>query len=132
MANTTVWRNNMSKIVLVETVSTFRHVYAVRLPDDEPNENAVDDVVWKALAWDVIDPPIKEVTQKHISEEIFSHRVVTEDEYIELFDRENDYLKDWPREKKLEFIFDSATQAPNIIHGNQEVDFGKPVGKEIW
>ena len=129
MANTTVWRNKMSKIVLVETVSTFRHVYAVRLPDEEPNEYAVDDVVWNT---DLIDSPLSEVTQKHISEDIFSHRVITEDEYLELFDRENDYLKEWPREKKLEFIFDSATQAPNIIHGNQEVDFGKPVGKEIW
>jgi hypothetical protein len=129
MANTTVWRNNMPKIVLVETISTFRHVYAVRLPDDEPNENAIDDVVWNA---DLIDSSLSEVSQNHIGEDIFSHRVVTEDQYIELFDRENDYLKEWPREKKLEFIFDSATQAPNIIHGHEEVDFGKPVGKEIW
>ena len=119
----------MPKIVLVETISTFRHVYAVRLPDDEPNENAIDDVVWNA---DLIDSSLSEVSQNHIGEDIFSHRVVTEDQYIELFDRENDYLKEWPREKKLEFIFDSATQAPNIIHSNQEVDFGKPVGKEIW
>ena len=35
----------MSKIVLVETVSTFRHVYAVCLPDDEPADYALDDVV---------------------------------------------------------------------------------------
>lgn len=119
----------MSKIVLVETVSTYRHVYAVRLPDDEPNEYAIDDVVWNV---DVIDSSLTEVTQRHISEDVFSHRVVTEDEYLELFDRENDYLASWPREKKLEFIFDSATQAPNIIHdAHEEVDFGKPVGKEI-
>ena len=35
----------MSKIVLVETVSTFRHVYAVSLPDNEPADYALDDVV---------------------------------------------------------------------------------------
>ena len=35
----------MSKIVLVETISTFRHVYAVELNDDEPAEYALDDVV---------------------------------------------------------------------------------------
>ncbi len=113
----------MSKIVLVETVSTFRHVYAVRLPDDEPNENAVDDVVWNA---DLPDSSLTEVTQNHIGEDIFSHHVVTEDEYIELFDRENGYLSEWPREKKLEFIFDSAANR------HKEVDFGKPVGKETW
>ena len=75
----------MSKIVLVETISTFRHVYAVRLPDDEPNQNAIDDVVWNV---DLPDSSLTEVTQNHISEEVFSHHVVTEDEYIELFDRE--------------------------------------------
>ena len=35
----------MSKIVLVETVSTFRHVYAVELNDNDPAEYALDDVV---------------------------------------------------------------------------------------
>lgn len=115
----------MSKIVLVETISTFRHVYAVRLPDDEPNQNAIDDVVWNV---DLPDSSLTEVTQNHISEEVFSHHVVTEDEYIELFDRENEYLREWPREKKLEFIFDS-TQKSRL---HKEVDFGKPVGKENW
>ena len=37
----------MSKLVLVETVSTFRHAYVVRLPDHEPAEYAVDDVIDK-------------------------------------------------------------------------------------
>jgi hypothetical protein len=114
----------MSKIVLVETVSTFRHVYAVRLPDDEPNQNAIDDVVWNV---DLPDSSLTEVTQNHISEEVFSHHVVTEDEYIELFDCGHSYLSEWPREKKLEFIFDSTKNSR--LH--KEVDFGKPVGKEI-
>ena len=70
----------MSKIVLVETVSTFRHVYAVRLEDNEPVEYALDDVVMN-----VNDNKISEVTQSHIAEDIFSHRVVTEKEYLEMF-----------------------------------------------
>ena len=106
----------MSKIVLVETVSTFRHVYAVRLRDDEPNDHALDDVVCN-----LHNDNISEVSQNHISEDIFSHRVVTEDEYLELFDRENDYLKNWSKDKKLEFIFQRE----------KEVDWGPDVGKEI-
>ena len=34
----------MTKIVLVETVSTFRHVYAVRVDDQDPADFALDDV----------------------------------------------------------------------------------------
>lgn len=91
----------MSKIVLVETVSTFRHVYAVELNDDEPDEYALDDVVCNIHDTDKIE----EVSQQHIGEDIFSHRVITEDEYIKLFDDMNDYLKEWPIEQKKKFIF---------------------------
>ena len=35
----------MSKLVLVETVSTFRHTYVIKLPDSEPDDYALDDVV---------------------------------------------------------------------------------------
>ncbi len=114
----------MSKIVLVETVSTFRHVYAVRLPDDEPIGYALDDVIWHA---DLEESKMSEVSQNHVSEDFFSHRVVTEDEYLELFDRENGYLSEWPTEKKLEFIFDSVKHRQE----NKEVNWGSDVGREI-
>jgi hypothetical protein len=91
----------MSKIVLVETVSTFRHVYAIDLDDNEPNEYALDDVVCETYPLGKLE----EFSQQHISEDIFSHRVVTEEEYIKLFDEMNDYLKEWPPEQKKKFIF---------------------------
>ena len=94
----------MSKIVLVETVSMFRHVYAVELNDDEPNEYALDDVV---MAGGYTGEPgcLEEFAQNHISEDVFSHRQVTEEEYIKLFDEMNDYMKDFPIEKKKSFIY---------------------------
>lgn len=110
----------MTKIVLVETVSTFRHVYAVRVDDQDPAEFALDDV-----ALNMGEDTIHEVSQNHIAEDIFSHRVVTEEEYLEFFDRENDYLKNWPKEKKLELIYYK-------YNFGKEVDFGPPVGKEVW
>jgi hypothetical protein len=97
----------MSKIVLVETVSTFRHTYAVRLSDNEPNVYALDDVVDSITGGDYQEK-LEEVSQNHISEDIFSHRVITEKEYLEMFDRENAYLSGWPTENKLRFIFDSV------------------------
>ena len=116
----------MSKIVLVETVSTFRHVYAVRLPDGEPADYALDDVVCNM---DLDNSLLTEVSQNHIAENIFDYHVVTEEEYLEMFDRDNAYLSSWPKEKKLEFIFDSLKHREAQIH--QEVNWGPDVGREI-
>jgi len=94
----------MSKLVLVETVSTFRHTYVIKLPDNEPDDYALDDVV---CGFDNLNDNLTDVTQNHIGEDIYSHRVITEDEYLELFDRENSYLSDWEPERKKAFIYDS-------------------------
>ena len=91
----------MTKIVLVETVSMFRHVYAVELKDDEPNEYALDDVVCNLFNSTELD----EVGQTHVSEDVFSHRVITEEEYIKVFDELNGYLKLWTPEQKKSFIY---------------------------
>ena len=107
----------MSKIVLVETVSTFRHVYAVRVDDQDPADYALDDVVLN-----MGEDTISEVTQNHISEDIFSYDVITENEYLEFFDRENDYLKHWPKEKKLEFIYYKYAECEN-----KEPNVGKEI-----
>lgn len=91
----------MSKIVLVETVSTFRHVYAIELEDNEPSEYALDDFVSETYP----TGELEDFAQEHISEDIFSHRVVTEDEYINLFDEMNGYLASWNKDQKKKFIF---------------------------
>ena len=88
----------MSKIVLVETVQTFRHLYALELKDDEPTEYALDTVVMQEKGLD-------EFAQQHINEDIFSYRVISEEEYIQIFDQMNDYLKEWPAEEKKKFIY---------------------------
>lgn len=117
----------MSKLVLVETVSTFRHTYVVRLPDNEPDDYALDDVVCGID--NVEDDGITDVTQNHIAEDIFSHRVITEKEYLEMFDRENAYLSGLPTSKKMEFIYDSLKHREAQIH--KEVNWGPDVGREI-
>ena len=118
----------MSKIVLVETVSTFRHTYAIKLPDDEPADWAIEDVI-DCVTGGSYQDKIQEVSQNHIAENIYDHHIVTEEEYLELFDRDNAYLSSWPKEKKLEFIFDSAKAREETIH--REVNWGPDVGREI-
>lgn len=88
----------MSKIVLVETVSMFKHIYAVEVGDNDPAEYALDTVTMQEKGLD-------EFAQKHIGEDIFSHRVVTEEEYIKVFDEMNHYLKEWSPEEKKKFIY---------------------------
>jgi len=92
----------MSKIVLVETVSTFRHMYAVEVKDEHPIEYALDDVVCYATGG--IENGLQEFAQQHIAEDTFSHREITEDEYLKIFDKENDYLREWTAEQKKQFI----------------------------
>ena len=83
----------MSKYVLVDTVLSYRMRYVIELDDNDPNEYALDAVVCKEAT---------EFSQLYIDESIFSHRQITEDEVIRLCDEDNDYLKSWDNQKKLD------------------------------
>lgn len=95
----------MSKIVLVETVSMFRHIYAVEVADDTPPEHAVDDVVFACTGG---ESKLEEFAQQHVAEDIFSHRVVSEEEYLKMFDEMNPYFIEWSDEQKKRFIYKDA------------------------
>ena len=79
-------------LVLVETISQHRMRYAV-LADKEAH--ACDEVVMERAA---------ELSQDFIGESILSSRVITEAEYLRIFDHDNAYLSGWDREKKLNMI----------------------------
>ena len=78
-------------LVMVECVSLFRMRYLVEAPADHP-EYALDTVAMNEA---------KEFSQLHISEDIVSHRIVTEEEALAICDVDNDYLKTWTNEQKL-------------------------------
>jgi hypothetical protein len=46
----------------------------------------------------------QEFSQKHIDEVIVSTREISEDEYITLFNKDNDYLISWEDSSKMDFI----------------------------
>jgi len=80
------------KIYLIETVSMFRHRYAVRA---QSVEHAKDIVTCEEA---------EEISQEYIGENIVGGREITEDEYLQIFDQDNDYLKNWSVELKLSKI----------------------------
>ena len=81
-----------NKLYLIRTISSFVHNYAVRADSVEEAVQLVE------------DQTIEEMSQRHIGELTTDSHEIDEDEYIEIFDRENDYLSDWSRERKLSWI----------------------------
>lgn len=79
-------------LYIVETVSMFRHRYAIRA---RSLEHAYDTVVCNEAS---------EFSQQHIDENIVTGRKITQEEYLEIFDQDNDYLRSWTQEQKLESI----------------------------
>lgn len=86
-----------TKWVMVETISQFRMVYMVEAPED-------DLTYAKTL---VESGEAVEFSQQHISEVVFSQRVVSQKEALKICDIENSYLSNWSRKKKLESLFNS-------------------------
>ena len=91
-----------TQLVLVETVSMFRMRYVVEVPvgtDDFNNDKslwALDTVTMNEA---------EEFSQEHLGETIVSHRVVSKKEALALCDIDNDYIKSWSKDKKIETFF---------------------------
>jgi len=82
----------MMPLYLVETVSIFRHRYVVEAKEED---HAADEVVYNKA-----DSEFKELSQYHIDECISSVREIKDEEFEPLFDKDNDYLKDWTLQSK--------------------------------
>lgn len=83
------------KWVLVEAVHTFRMRYMVEVPAEHP-EYALDTVTMDNA---------KEFSQEFIGQQIMSHRVISEEEALELCDVDNYYCANWDSQKKIETFF---------------------------
>jgi hypothetical protein len=91
----TMRKKEMEKeLVLVECVSTFRMRYVVEVPKGK-KEWAMDTVVMNDA---------EEMSQEHLGEQIVSHRVITEEEFLQVFDEDNDYCKSWTNDLKLRCV----------------------------
>lgn len=93
----------MTKYAVVTCISQFRERYVI--PIDDLQALNTDSPVQLDWAGDCVTcNEVQEFSQKHIGETIIDIAEMTEEEILKLFDSDNDYLKGWGREKKLEWI----------------------------
>lgn len=81
---------------LVETISMFRMRYVIEALEET---HACDEVVMNNA-----DGFLREFSQLHLDEIITSSREIDDAEYLRLFDRDNDYLKDWTDDQKFNAV----------------------------
>jgi hypothetical protein len=85
----------MKKIVMVDCISQFRVRFAIEVEDDIAH--ALDEVVCN-------EGYLTEFNQEHLGLTIFDHYEITEEEYLKMFDKDNEYLSNWTKEQKLLWI----------------------------
>ena len=95
----------MSKdYVVVTCISSHRVRYVMHRDDLQKlnTENPVNAIEW---ANDTVNMnECEEFSQKHMGEYITDTTTMNEDEILELFDKDNDYLKGWDKNYKVEWI----------------------------
>ena len=89
--------------VVVTATSTHRMRYVVPMDElQKMNEDYIVDPKW---ALDLVTcEEVEEFSQMHLGEQIVDCVEMDEDEILELFDKDNDYLKDWSKEQKIKWI----------------------------
>jgi hypothetical protein len=80
------------KLFLVDAVSSFRNSYVIRCKEES---HATDTVTLEEA---------EEFSQSWLGEQISRVREITQEEYLVLFDKDNEYLKTWNDEQKKELI----------------------------
>ena len=91
--------------VLVDCVSSYRMRYMVEVPKGKA-EWALDTVTCQEA---------KEFSQEYLGEQIFSYRVVTKEEALEICDKDNSYCESWPEEVKIKNFFTKDGEKTNIF-----------------
>lgn len=100
------------ELVLVECISTFRMRYVIEVPTGK-KEWALDTVTMNEA---------EELSQEHLGEQIVSHRVISQEEYFRIFNEDNDYLKSWTDEQKMQMIHKIPDEDNEIEHSEHWYD----------
>ena len=91
---------NNKDYVVVTAISSFRIRYVMH-KDDLPEKHGT------AIEWaedTVTQDNCEEFSQKHMGEYITDTTTMNEDEILELFDKDNNYLRGWSKDYKVEWI----------------------------
>lgn len=76
-------------------VSIFKHRYVVEMGENDKLENLADLVTCEEL---------EEFSQNHIDELIVDSDILSEEEMLKLFRKENSYLASWTNEYVLDWV----------------------------
>ena len=89
--------------VVVTTISSHRMRYAIPMSElQKMNEDYQVDPKW---ALDCVTmEEAEEFSQVHLGEQVVDSVVMNEKEILDLFDSDNDYLKEWDNDYKLAWI----------------------------
>jgi len=90
--------------VVVTAISSFRMRYVIHR-DDLQKKNPLDPI--NAIEWandTVCMDGCEEFSQEHMGEYIVDTVEMSEDDMLELFDKDNDYLREWTKDQKLELV----------------------------
>lgn len=87
--------------VIVTTISQYRMRYAIPAEALKNEEGVVEpEKAVQLVQSNVAD----EFSQSHMGEVVVDAAAVSEEGILHIFDVDNAYLSDWPREKKIEWI----------------------------
>jgi len=95
------------RYVVVTAVSQFRQRYAIpvsALQGMSPDVKLDDKTLIEYANDSVTCEEVNEFSQSWMGEQIVDTFILDEPRVLQLFDRDNDYLKEWTKEKKLEHI----------------------------
>jgi len=93
--------------VVITTISTHKSRFVIH--KDELQKMNTDITLTDEFAFDwakdsVLCNEIKEFSQEWLGDSFIDADIKTEEEILQLFDRENDYLKNWPVSQKMDWI----------------------------
>jgi hypothetical protein len=102
----------MKKLVMVDCLSQFRIRYCVEVEDDI--DHALDEILMESDSL-----YFHEFSQEHLqpSPVFLSHREISKEEYLRMFNEDNNYLRDWPEEQKLNWINKINYDKPDPVGG---------------
>ena len=91
--------NDNTKYAIVTVISSYRTRYAVPVKDEDFNFKTVERV--KTM---VADEEVDEFSQLWLGEQIIDAQVVDQQQMLDMFDVENEYLKGWSTKQKIDFV----------------------------
>lgn len=93
--------------VVVTAISSHRMRYVMHKDDLRKMNTDVTPSDQELLTWAtdcVTMEEVEEFSQWHIGEQITDVFEMSEDEMLDLFDKDNDYLKEWVKDYKIQWV----------------------------